>query len=790
MPVNKAPNNKDKPANTDANNKDPYVRFSVDSQLLGELGERLVASNYVALSELIKNAYDADSPSIDVQLTNITKTLPGESYITIADKGCGMTFDQIKDYWMKIATPHKSKNPQSKRYGRPVTGNKGIGRFACQKLAEKLELKSVALEKNAYVETTVIFNWSDFVAGKDIDTIPCEYSTKKIKNGETGVTLTLSNLREKWTERDYKMLLKSIAFISVASPQQREGFEEDPGFSSTVICEEFSAYSYNVGKKILNSGWGLLSGKVGADGTLNLSLKSKGFEKGVNHKLKASADLTDLSFEIYILPASSTKDIENRRNPTLLTSELLRRIREEQSGIRLYLNTFRVYPYGDLDIEDDWLGIAHDIGKRRAAVGSLFEEIAKSLGVSTTRGMLTHPSAKSFVGSVNIQGKSIKAFSAKMNREGLVENEAFKKLRELLRLSLDWMAVHHDAFIRREAKRVADEKYEVLTDGDKSNNSTPEEKIDLAIQVIKQATKSYSPSDSRSSNNEKPTKNDEHTQPTQSLNVKLTKASDVIKTTVNALTAELDTLRSVASTASLLFVFSHEFKGIMSTLLGHAAKLENIANKIKDDSHKKSLIEMAIDARSASEQYTKITKLFDVFSDSKNFHGKKALLKVVIDQIKGGFSYLFSSFSIEMSSNTVSPVLKMPKLNEAEVYSVLINAISNSVKAVIATKGNRKIHVIVDHDDAGVTLKIVDTGIGLNKVHWEDVFEPFISDPENKIYSVLSSQLGDPQLSTLGKGSGLGLHIVKSIVTKHKGSVEFVPAPSGWKTCLQIKLPK
>ena len=37
------------------------LAFDVDAALLVELGERLVARRSVALAELIKNAYDADS---------------------------------------------------------------------------------------------------------------------------------------------------------------------------------------------------------------------------------------------------------------------------------------------------------------------------------------------------------------------------------------------------------------------------------------------------------------------------------------------------------------------------------------------------------------------------------------------------------------------------------------------------------------------------------------------------------------------------------------------------------
>ena len=37
------------------------LHFSVDAKLLFELGEQLVARKSVALSELVKNAFDADA---------------------------------------------------------------------------------------------------------------------------------------------------------------------------------------------------------------------------------------------------------------------------------------------------------------------------------------------------------------------------------------------------------------------------------------------------------------------------------------------------------------------------------------------------------------------------------------------------------------------------------------------------------------------------------------------------------------------------------------------------------
>ena len=45
------------------------VAFQTEGRLLQELGERLVASPEVALVELIKNAYDADSTLVGVLVT-------------------------------------------------------------------------------------------------------------------------------------------------------------------------------------------------------------------------------------------------------------------------------------------------------------------------------------------------------------------------------------------------------------------------------------------------------------------------------------------------------------------------------------------------------------------------------------------------------------------------------------------------------------------------------------------------------------------------------------------------
>src|SRR5690348_17620497 len=93
--------------------------FTIASRIVREFGERLVKHPEVALLELIKNAYDADA-----ELCTITYAHP--QHITVADDGHGMTLREFLDGWMRIGTSVKNVKATSRRFERPVSGEKGI----------------------------------------------------------------------------------------------------------------------------------------------------------------------------------------------------------------------------------------------------------------------------------------------------------------------------------------------------------------------------------------------------------------------------------------------------------------------------------------------------------------------------------------------------------------------------------------------------------------------------------------------------------------------------------------
>lgn len=130
-----------------------HFTFSADSALLSELGERLVAEPSIALTELIKNTYDADSNDCTILVSDET--------IIIEDHGSGMSNDDFANKWMRIATNNKLDNIYSPKYKRLMTGSKGIGRFSARFLGNVLNIESITKQKKGFFKLEVKFDWKE-----------------------------------------------------------------------------------------------------------------------------------------------------------------------------------------------------------------------------------------------------------------------------------------------------------------------------------------------------------------------------------------------------------------------------------------------------------------------------------------------------------------------------------------------------------------------------------------------------------------------------------------------------
>jgi len=84
-------------------------------------------------------------------------------------------------------------------------------------------------------------------------------------------------------------------------------------------------------------------------------------------------------------------------------------------------------------------------------------------------------------------------------------------------------------------------------------------------------------------------------------------------------------------------------------------------------------------------------------------------------------------------------------------------------------KGSITIRTRLDSDQNSIVVEFEDNGPGIPLQVQEKIFQAFFTTKAR------------------GEGSGLGLHITKQIIEKHKGSIEFESMPG--KTLFRITLP-
>lgn len=133
-------------------------RFDVNTFRL--LGRDLITDRITALFELVKNSYDANAENVTIQFLNIGKR-KDDSTIIIKDDGIGMNLTDIKDKWMVIGSNSKRTHLYSpKPYQRRHIGEKGIGRFAVDKLGQYVRIRT--RQEGDEKELVVTINWQTY----------------------------------------------------------------------------------------------------------------------------------------------------------------------------------------------------------------------------------------------------------------------------------------------------------------------------------------------------------------------------------------------------------------------------------------------------------------------------------------------------------------------------------------------------------------------------------------------------------------------------------------------------
>ena len=140
------------------------VSFKARARTLDMLGRQQIAGIPTAISELFKNAYDADAERVEVDYYRSNRLF------VLRDDGFGMEAEEFVERWLTIATETSVKRkraerrlPRSEKRTRPVLGEKGIGRLAIATIAPQVLVLTRALRDGVLSDLTAAFlNWRLF----------------------------------------------------------------------------------------------------------------------------------------------------------------------------------------------------------------------------------------------------------------------------------------------------------------------------------------------------------------------------------------------------------------------------------------------------------------------------------------------------------------------------------------------------------------------------------------------------------------------------------------------------
>jgi signal transduction histidine kinase len=381
------------------------LKYKFDVSAYRLLGRELITDRITALFELVKNCYDANSTEVTVEFFNVNPH-SDKSRIVIKDNGIGMTFEDVRDKWMVIGTSSKRKAQTSPSpFNRKVTGRKGVGRFAVDKLGAKLLLKTK--KKNDTQTLCLETDWSfyeeeehrqlsiDFSGEQKLFTdIENRYWFEEVEKNEQGTTLDISFLNDIWTESDITRAYKELSKLIM--PTYTQQFP----FSIYINAPQYHEYQ---NKKVESLAIAEATLKVKLDYNIDKQIQET-LEVKNNELVKSNISALPcglLGLHIYYYDQKAK--IQFRK----LTDEGIDGIKVYRDGI--IATPFAEY-YADRNEQKDLLGI----DKRRWS--GFFDKIG----------------TRDLFGWIDISLERNPLIIDATNRQGFVDNEAWQELKKFV----------------------------------------------------------------------------------------------------------------------------------------------------------------------------------------------------------------------------------------------------------------------------------------------------------------------------------------------------------------------
>lgn len=730
------------------------IPFNVSAKTARLIGRENVSNLEGALIELIKNTYDADAKKCVVYYESSTDRL------FIIDNGTGMNKDVIINNWMTIGNSSKKESVFTKS-GRVNTGEKGIGRFALDRISEKCTMLTVSKEErfewlvnwenfdssemitDTYAELNdILENIPEFLNNLDNEFL-CDMLKKDFT--ETGTCFVLENLRDQWNEVIIERVKSSLQ--KLLPPMENNIFElffflqDTKTKEARILPDLLNEYDYKLHFEVNDFGgctiqihrneffFGTQFEKIMKKANFSdedreyfndkLIIKEGSiydFLPGVDEKINIGSFSGDIYFYKLVLQSDNQEKYFYKNFITKRTNF------KELSGIKIYRDDFLVRPYGIYGTTGyDWL----DLSTRKAESPAAVSHKSGSWRVQ----------ANQICGQIRISRLNDN-LPDKSSREGIVETKEFKLFRELVVNFIE---------------KLEEDRQYVIRKLDKLYKSTA--KGEQALKIAKEELNKYKKEESEKeqNNNDNETDN-EKKQSYENFH----KAISYQEERIQDLQEEMGLLRTLATTGIVVNTYIHEIKALTTQL--------NVGVK-----EAYACLEEDNDVISAKEELKKLRVLKDKFNSwfkvtidavemDKRKRRKENIGNIIQRSINKWKSVQNNKIDYVYVENEEIEIRCFP----FDFETIISNLVTNSSTIFKNHKVEKPtIKIEIGRKDEKFYIKYRDNGPGL--------CEAFKREPEKILrYGVTDRRNANGEVV----GTGMGLWIVDSIIQNYKGHID------------------
>lgn len=646
-------------------------RFDVSTFRL--IGRDLITDRVTALFELVKNCYDANAQNVNVIFENVGVGKK-QAVIRVEDDGYGMSFEDIRDKWMVIGTSSKRAHPYSpKPFNRRCVGEKGIGRFAVDKLGDKVSV--ITKKRGAEKWLKVDIDWTSYYTESEEEAdirlftdVENVYTYNDSENPDTsGTKLIITSIRDPWTKKEIEHLMREIS--KIVSPFANLSYP----FKVRVIAPEF-----NIDQESIRT----LDDFNNATISLNID-----FDEDKKLQQSIFYDKEKNIFSYHLIPLKSFGGIRIR---IFFFDESARRSYRKAfpndpiDGFKVYRDGIIATPFAETneiqDLKRDILGI----DKR------VYQDIFNRI------------STREFLGVIDITKNGNPQIIDATNRQDFVDNVEYREMKKFIITQLN--ALQDYKVEMRQAKR-----------------DNAQEGLKVASDDISSLVEAF---------NDIVAKKPELKQTVEPLIKQVRKTGRSVKTAISEqkkaledFTRKENIYMSIMSLQQFAINITH---AVRTTLNQIRDRVEFFYQYYPDPEEEELFILYSKEMYERFKVLNRVINYMLSYSQS-NLTPEEVDLKTTFEEILGEYDDVFSREGISLQTDFPDKIVL--NANRQFFRDILQNLIDNSVKAMTKSKP-KVIRCSYEVQNDMLEILVSDTGIGIPQEDHEQIFALYYTTTE------------------------------------------------------------